>query len=165
MKHWRILLIAAVCLGWASIAPAQRTITGAVTDAETGEPLIGANVLIQGASSGTVTDFDGKYDLKVPEEAKKLEFSYTGYTPKVVEIGNQSAIDVQLAAGQVLDEVVVVADSAAPTPPCGGCRQKLREFAGPAVKVTMATLDGAALTMTMEELLPGAFVASHMDRA
>lgn len=108
MKHWRILLIAAVCLGWASIAPAQRTITGAVTDAETGEPLIGANVLIQGVSSGTVTDFDGKYDLKVPEEAKKLEFSYTGYTPKVVEIGNQSAIDVQLAAGQVLDEVVVV---------------------------------------------------------
>ncbi|MCB1388477.1 MAG: cytidine deaminase [Rhodobacteraceae bacterium] len=76
------------------------------------------------------------------------------------------AIALMVASGDTaIDEVVVVADSAAPTPPCGGCRQKLREFAGPAVKVTMATLDGAALTMTMEELLPGAFVASHMDRA
>ena len=54
MKHWRILLISAVCLGWASFALGQRTITGTVTDAETGEPLIGANVLILGASSGAV---------------------------------------------------------------------------------------------------------------
>lgn len=108
MKHWRILLIAVVCLGWASSAPGQRTITGTVTDAETGEPLIGANVLIVGTSSGTVTDFDGNYELGISAETKQLEFSYTGYTPKAVDVGNQSVIDVQLAAGQVLDEVVVV---------------------------------------------------------
>jgi cytidine deaminase (EC 3.5.4.5) len=76
------------------------------------------------------------------------------------------AIAAMIAGGDtVIEEVVVVADSAAPTPPCGGCRQKLREFAGPSVKVTMATLDGRALTMSMEELLPGAFAPSHMDRA
>ncbi|MCB0589041.1 MAG: carboxypeptidase-like regulatory domain-containing protein, partial [Phaeodactylibacter sp.] len=65
MKHWRILLISALCLGCAGMALGQRTITGAVTDAETGEPLIGANVLIVGTSSGTVTDFDGNYELEV----------------------------------------------------------------------------------------------------
>ena len=108
MKHWRIFLISAVCLGWASIALGQRTLTGAVTDADTGEPLIGANILIVGTSSGTVTDFDGKYELEVSENAKQLEFSYTGYTPQLVEIGNRSTIDLQLSAGQVLDEVVVV---------------------------------------------------------
>jgi cytidine deaminase len=62
-------------------------------------------------------------------------------------------------------EIVVVADSAEPTTPCGGCRQKLKEFAAPEVKVIMATLDGASLTMTVADLLPGAFSASHMDRA
>ncbi|MCB0563718.1 MAG: TonB-dependent receptor [Phaeodactylibacter sp.] len=108
MKHWRILLISAVCLGWASMALGQRTISGGVTDADTGEPLIGANILIIGTSLGTVTDFDGKYELEVPAGAKQLEFSYTGYTPQVVEIGNRSTIDLQLSAGQTLDEVVVV---------------------------------------------------------
>lgn len=76
------------------------------------------------------------------------------------------AIAAMVAGGDTeITEVVVVADSTAPTPPCGGCRQKLREFAGPEVKVTMATLDGASLTMTMEELLPGAFTLSHMARS
>lgn len=76
------------------------------------------------------------------------------------------AIAAMVAGGDTrIAEVVVVADSSAPTPPCGGCRQKLREFAGPQVRVTMATLDGASLTMTMDELLPGAFTADHMDRA
>ena len=76
------------------------------------------------------------------------------------------AIAAMVAGGDTrIREVVVVADSSTPTPPCGGCRQKLREFAGPEVTVTMATLDGARLTMTMDQLLPGAFGADHMDRA
>ncbi|MBN8292740.1 cytidine deaminase [Rhodobacter sp. NTK016B] len=76
------------------------------------------------------------------------------------------AIAAMVAGGDTkIAEVVVVADSTDPTPPCGGCRQKLREFAGPDVKVTMLTLDGKSLTMTMEALLPGAFTLSHMDRA
>lgn len=76
------------------------------------------------------------------------------------------AIAAMITAGEtVIAEVCVIADSPAPVPPCGGCRQKLREFAGPDVRVTMATTDGATLTMTMDELLPGAFTPSHMDRA
>lgn len=75
------------------------------------------------------------------------------------------AIAAMCAAGETrIAEVFVIADSPSPVPPCGGCRQKLREFAGPEVPVTMATTDGKTLTMTMEELLPGAFTLAHMDR-
>ncbi|WP_165354691.1 cytidine deaminase [Tropicimonas sp. IMCC6043] len=77
------------------------------------------------------------------------------------------AIAAMAAAGEyAIAEVAVIADSPAPVPPCGGCRQKLREFAVDGdVKVTMATTDGAELVMTVAELLPGAFSADHMDRA
>lgn len=91
-----------------NFAYAQRTITGTVTDAETGETLIGANILVVGTSSGTITDFDGNYSLNISANATALDISYTGYTSTRVEIGNQSVINVQLSAGQQLDEVVVV---------------------------------------------------------
>src|SRR6056297_2241158 len=75
------------------------------------------------------------------------------------------AIAAMVAAGDTeIAEVAVIADCPEPVTPCGGCRQKLKEFAGPDVKVTMATLDGAELVMTVAELLPGAFDESHMAR-
>ncbi|WP_416349416.1 cytidine deaminase [Pararhodobacter sp.] len=76
------------------------------------------------------------------------------------------AIAAMVAGGDTqIAEVFVIADSPAPVPPCGGCRQKLSEFAGGDVAVTMATTDGKTLTMTMDQLLPGAFNASHMAKA
>mgnify|MGYP002620324722 CR=1 FL=1 len=76
------------------------------------------------------------------------------------------AIAAMIASGDTrITEVCVVADAPDPVTPCGGCRQKLREFAGPDVPVTMATTDGKSVTMTMGELLPGAFTAEQMDRA
>ncbi len=75
------------------------------------------------------------------------------------------AIAAMVASGErEIAEVFVIADAADPVPPCGGCRQKLSEFAGPEVPVTMATLDGRTLTMTMDELLPLAFKSSRMRR-
>ena len=75
------------------------------------------------------------------------------------------AIAAMCAAGErVIAEVLVIADAPDPVPPCGGCRQKLSEFAGPRVPVTMMTTDGAARTLTMGELLPGAFAPEHMSR-
>ncbi|WP_461472174.1 cytidine deaminase [Pararhodobacter sp.] len=75
------------------------------------------------------------------------------------------AIAAMVAGGDTrIAEVCVIADSPNPVPPCGGCRQKLREFAGGDVRVTMATTDGKTLVMTMDQLLPGAFAASHMER-
>ena len=75
------------------------------------------------------------------------------------------AIAAMVAAGQTeILEVYVIADSPAPVPPCGGCRQKLAEFAKGAVKVTMATVDGKENASTVAGLLPGAFGKDHMER-
>lgn len=75
------------------------------------------------------------------------------------------AIAAMVAAGETeILEAYVIADAPSPVPPCGGCRQKLAEFAKPEVKVTLATTDGQELVMTVAELLPGAFGRDHMDR-
>lgn len=75
------------------------------------------------------------------------------------------AIAAMCAAGErQIAEVLVIADAPDPVPPCGGCRQKLSEFAGGEVAVTMMTTDGDARTMTMDALLPGAFRPEHMSR-
>ena len=76
------------------------------------------------------------------------------------------AIAAMCAAGErEIAEVYVIAKSPAPVPPCGGCRQKIAEFAARDVVVTLATTDGKELKMNVGELLPGAFDASHMDDA
>ena len=87
----------------------QRTVSGTVTDVD-GEPLIGANVTVVGEDGyGTITDFDGYYELQVPEGAKQLLLTYTGYEQQTVEIGNQTTIDVVLNYGVTLDEAIVTA--------------------------------------------------------
>ena len=73
------------------------------------------------------------------------------------------AIAAMIAAGDTeIAEMLVIADSPTPVPPCGGCRQKIAEFAGPNVSVTLCTLDGAQKVMTVADLLPGRFSADHM---
>jgi cytidine deaminase len=73
------------------------------------------------------------------------------------------AIAAMVAAGETrIAEILVIADSPSPVPPCGGCRQKIAEFAGPEVKVALCTTHGAQKIMTVAELLPGLFTASHM---
>lgn len=84
-----------------------KIISGRVSDTE-GNPLIGANVLIKGTSTGTVTDLDGNYEINAPDDAT-LVFSYTGYEPLEVPLDGRSVIDVILEAdSEVLGEVVVV---------------------------------------------------------
>lgn len=95
-----------LCL--AAVMVAQRTIMGTVTG-DDGEPLIGATVLLKGTSVGTVTDLDGKYSIQITGQGGTLVFSYTGFQTKEVEIGASNVIDVELNAGQVLEEVVVTA--------------------------------------------------------
>lgn len=76
------------------------------------------------------------------------------------------AIAAMVAEGETaLTEVYVIADSPAPVPPCGGCRQKLMEFGSADTRVTMATTSGTESVMTLAELLPGSFGRSHMDKS
>ncbi|WP_424969363.1 cytidine deaminase [Dinoroseobacter sp. S76] len=74
------------------------------------------------------------------------------------------AIAAMIAAGETaLVEVAVIAGSPDPVPPCGGCRQKLKEFGAADVPVLMATTSGGELSMTLGELLPGAFDPGHLE--
>ena len=85
-----------------------QTVTGNVSDAD-GEPLIGVNILVKGTSSGTVSDYDGNYELTVPGEETVLIFSYTGYASQEITVGSQRTIDLVLAGdAELLEEVVVV---------------------------------------------------------
>lgn len=100
-----LLILLAAGAGWAQ----TRQVSGTVTESESGDPLVGVSIMASGTSSGTVTDFEGKYVLDVPDGVSTLQFSYTGFTSEEVEIGSQSVIDVALQAGVALDEVVVTA--------------------------------------------------------
>ena len=102
------LLLVLLSLGAAWSLSAQTTITGIVTD-EDGEPLIGAGVMVEGTTTGTITGVDGDYMLTVPANATNLVFSFIGLADQVVPISGRSQIDVVLKADQTfLDEVVVV---------------------------------------------------------
>ena len=75
------------------------------------------------------------------------------------------AIAAMVAGGETkIAEILVIADSPSPVPPCGGCRQKIAEFAAPDVKVTLCTTGGLQQVMTVAELLPGLFTAAHMAK-
>ena len=75
------------------------------------------------------------------------------------------AIAAMVAAGETeIAEILVIADSPSPVPPCGGCRQKIAEFAKADVQVTLCTTDGASTSMSVADLLPGLFTAAHMAR-
>ncbi|MBK8877852.1 MAG: TonB-dependent receptor [Haliscomenobacter sp.] len=108
MNAKALLVCVGILLMGVSSLWAQRRISGTITDAASGEPLIGANVLVIGTGEGTVTDFDGKYELSVPAGYDRLQFSYTGYTSQEITLGASDVVDVQLEAGEVLEEVVVV---------------------------------------------------------
>ncbi len=75
------------------------------------------------------------------------------------------AIAAMVAGGDTeIAEIAVIADSPKPISPCGGCRQKIAEFAKGDVKVTLTTVDGVTLETTVSALLPGAFDADYMSR-
>ncbi len=83
-------------------------ITGTVTDATTGDEVIGATVKVQGAAGGTITDISGNYQITA-RVGRNLEFSYVGYKTQVVKVTKGGVINVKLAEdAQLMDEVVVV---------------------------------------------------------
>jgi TonB-linked SusC/RagA family outer membrane protein len=85
----------------------QRTIKGKVTS-ETEGPLPGVNVVVQGTTLGIATDINGDYTISVPGPESVLVFSFIGYTPQQITVGNQSTINVVLApALSALQEIVV----------------------------------------------------------
>ncbi|GAB3497809.1 TonB-dependent receptor [Spirosoma knui] len=88
---------------------AQTVITGTVTDAANGDALAGTTIQVKGTNTGATADANGRYQLTAPVGEKTLVFSFIGYQPLEVAVGNRSVIDVQLTANNnALSEVVVV---------------------------------------------------------
>ena len=84
-----------------------RTIKGEVTDAQNGEALIGATVIVEGEKGGTVTDFDGNFSLQVSSSAKKIKVSYIGYIDKVLSISDNMKVKLESDSKALADVVVI----------------------------------------------------------
>src|SRR5690606_29508234 len=105
-------VIIAVWLLLTGTVYAQSVLRGEVVDKTTGEPLIGANVLIAGTTTGTVTEWDGSFQIKVPTLPVVLEFRYTGYEPYSQTIeSDKGKLVIQLETSSVLIEAVSVVGS------------------------------------------------------
>ena len=102
-----ISLVALFLIGCLQLLAQSRMIQGEVTDAQNGEPLIGATVMVEGEKSGTVTDFDGNFKLQVTSSAKKVKISYIGYVDKIVEISDRMKVKLE-SDSQILTDVVVI---------------------------------------------------------
>lgn len=91
-------------------APLQnkKEVSGLVTD-EKGEPIIGANVIVKGTTTGVITDIDGKFLLKIPSENSIVSVSYIGYLPLEIKPGKRNYIVIKLQENiEQIDEIVVV---------------------------------------------------------
>lgn len=103
-----LALVLSISSIFSNLAAQNTSITGSVVDANNGDPIIGASVAVEGTSTGTMTDIDGKFSLNVSKGAK-LTISYIGYIEQTVVIGDQKTLHVQLKEdSKQLEEVVVV---------------------------------------------------------
>ncbi len=153
MKHKYILsgLCLSFILGTSVPAFAQdiKTVTGVVVD-ESGQPIIGASVKAEGASTGTITDLDGKFTLSVPDNAK-LTISYIGYITETVS--NLNNPRVMLQEDQMkLDEVVVV----------GYGTQKMKNVTGAIEVIDAKDLEDLAVT-SLGDALAGMVNGLHVN--
>jgi TonB-dependent starch-binding outer membrane protein SusC len=107
MKKILLLSLSMVLLSISSII-AQSSISGKILN-ETGEPLIGATVVVKGTTNGAIADDNGSYVIAAPKGATTLVFSFVGFTSKEEPIGDRTSIDVKLSSSNLLEETVVVA--------------------------------------------------------
>ncbi len=104
-----------ICLPWLRLygsvqqTPQPRSVTGTVTDLETGQSLPGVNVYIQGTTTGVITDLNGEYTISVPSAETVLVFSYVGYETQEILVGDRRNIDIVMKPEiEALEEVIVV---------------------------------------------------------
>lgn len=112
MKKFFTIFLSVLFISMNSMAQTS-TITGTVTDADTGEPLIGATVYTEG-TTGTVTDFDGLYTIKLERGTQVLQVSYVSYASQSIdiEVNGDMVLDIKMSGENLLNEVIVTADIA-----------------------------------------------------
>ncbi|WP_276495679.1 SusC/RagA family TonB-linked outer membrane protein [Pontibacter litorisediminis] len=110
MKNSFTLLVLLLMCCWAPAMAQDNIVSGQVTGADAGMPLPGVSVTIKGTTTGTTTDANGNYQIRVPDSEAVLEFRFLGYQDREVRVGNQQQINVTLSTDtQQLSEVVVTA--------------------------------------------------------
>lgn len=125
----------------------KKQISGTVTDSK-GEPIIGANVVIKGTTTGTITDIDGHFNFEVPDNAI-LQVSYIGYKTSEVEVNNKTSFTISLKDDlMALEEVVVV----------GFGTQKKANLTGAVSQVSSEAFEGRSVSNVAQALqgaMPG----------
>lgn len=133
----------------------KKKISGTVID-ETGMPMIGVTVRVQGTSSGYATDLEGRFTLDVPENAT-LVFSYIGYEDYMLKVDSRNAYTVKMQTeNEALDEVVVI----------GYQTIKRRDLTGSVASVTgdaIASMPVSNIAQAMQGKLPGVNITSQDD--
>lgn len=108
-KNLKILLFLIAVLATMSGYAQVKTITGKVTDAKNGEPLPGATIVVKGTTIGTTTNFDGDFNMNIPNDAQTLVIGFIGMKNVETEVGNQTNFNIALQEETFgLDEVVVI---------------------------------------------------------
>ncbi|WP_103867369.1 carboxypeptidase-like regulatory domain-containing protein [Aquimarina sp. I32.4] len=107
-KFTLILIVLATGLSFSQ----QTTVTGVVSDAD-GAPLPGVNIIEKGTKNGSTTDFDGKYTIEANPESI-LVYSYIGFAAQEIAVKSKSVINITLASGAQLEEIVLVGSRALP---------------------------------------------------
>ncbi|NDU95930.1 SusC/RagA family TonB-linked outer membrane protein [Spirosoma terrae] len=149
MKSYLLALV--VLCSTVSMVWAQRAITGSIFDAKTNEPLIGANVVVPGTSTGTVADTKGLFSITIPASATSIQVSFIGYLSQEVPVAGLNTVKVGLLAGGQLAEVVVL----------GYTTARKEDLTGAVAVVEVATTKNTSTGNPMQALqgrVPGLYV-------
>lgn len=142
MKHTLIFMFSLLLFQTSVLAQDTRTVTGVVSEADTGLPIPGANIIEKGTTNGVVTDFDGEFSINVPTDAT-LVVSYVGFATQEIAVSGSTEISVGLEPQtSSLEEVVVVAYG----------EQKKRTLTGSVSSVDTDQLTGRAVSSTQDAL-------------
>ncbi|MDA0193504.1 MAG: TonB-dependent receptor [Bacteroidetes bacterium] len=148
---WLFCLLAS---SFIEVSAQQRNITGTVVDADSGDPLPGVNVVVEGTSTGTITDVNGSYSMNSPDDAT-LSFSYIGYQTVTSQVGSRSVIDIQLVSDiSQLEEIVVV----------GYGTQAKKDVTGSIASVGSSKIEQrpvTSITEAIQGLVPGINIAQR----
>ncbi|MEP3390348.1 MAG: TonB-dependent receptor [Reichenbachiella sp.] len=141
-KHIMLMVLSFLLVSSLALAQNARTVSGKVISSDENEGLPGVSIVVQGTTTGTITDLDGNYSLEVPDNAI-LEFSYVGYALQTVNSGTRTVLDITMEVdAETLDEIVVV----------GYGTQEKKTVIG-----SISTADGAELKKSPQPNLSNSF--------
>jgi len=147
---WSVVLI-----GFSNYAIAQFTVTGAVTDDVTGDPLLGVTILVKGTALGVITDIDGKYSITIEGTSATLAVSSVGYLGQEFPVNSStSSLDIKLSEDIFnLEEIVITGL---------GTSVKRSNLANAVSTVSGKELTGATSVQTVDAALQGKMVGANI---